>query len=136
MASDDHERLYRIIGRKLCLARKAAGFSQTSLASAVGISRVSLVNIEHGRQRPPIVVLWELADAVGVEIMELLPLRSEVADVAGDVQLDAKTVGLIAAAADDDPVTRQKLAEFVQGALSRLDRRMKTDPDPKQGHAS
>jgi transcriptional regulator with XRE-family HTH domain len=130
MASDDHGRLYRLIGRKLCLARKAAGFSQTSLAAAVGISRVSLVNIEHGRQRPPIAVLWDLAEAVGVEVMELIPLRSEVADGGGDVQLDARTVELIAEAADDDPATRRKLAEFIQSARARLDRR-KADPDSK-----
>lgn len=130
MASDDHGRLYRLIGRKLCLARKAAGFSQTSLAAAVGISRVSLVNIEHGRQRPPIAVLWDLAEAVGVEVMELIPLRSEVADGGGDVQLDARTVEMIAEAADDDPATRRKLAEFIQSARARLDRR-KADPDSK-----
>lgn len=130
MASDDHGRLYRLIGRKLCLARKAAGFSQTSLAAAVGISRVSLVNIEHGRQRPPIAVLWDLAEAVGVEVIELIPLRSEVADGGGDVQLDARTVEMIAEAADDDPATRRKLAEFIQSARARLDRR-KADPDSK-----
>ena len=135
MATDDHERLYRLIGRKLCLARKAAGFSQTSLAATVGISRVSLVNVEHGRQRPPIAVLWDIAEAIGVELMELIPLRAELADGAGDVQLDAKTVELIAAAADDDPATRRKLAEFIQSARSRLDRR-KPDPDSKQDHAS
>ena len=135
MATDDHNRLYRLIGRKVCLARKVAGLSQTKLATIVGINRVSVVNIEHGRQRPPVAVLWELAEALGVEVMELIPLRAEVADGAGDVQLDSKTVEMIAAAADDDPATRRKLAEFIQSARSRLDRR-KADPDSKKGHAS
>lgn len=67
------ELLYREIGLRVRKERKELGFNQIELAEEVGFTRTSIVNIETGRQRPPIHVLYSIADALGVSIICLLP---------------------------------------------------------------
>lgn len=123
MGHKDHERLYHLIGEKICRARKARRWSQERLASRLGLSRVSIVNIEKGRQRPPIHVIWDIGEALNLEPSQLLPLQSELADVAHEVHLDATTVAAIETAASDDPSTRRRLTEFIQLAKTKIDGR-------------
>lgn len=47
--------------------------SQRALADAVNVSRTSIANIESGRHRVQIHVLYKLAAALGVEPHDLLP---------------------------------------------------------------
>jgi len=69
--------IYKEFGRRLCNARKAAELTQEALAERVGLSRTSITNIEKGRQRIPLHVLFLLASAVGVSPAALLPDRKE-----------------------------------------------------------
>lgn len=70
--------LYWTIGETIREARHAQGISQEELAKRVGLSRVSIVNIECGRQRLPIATLYDIADALGVQAVTLLPRNEEV----------------------------------------------------------
>lgn len=65
--------LYVQIGEAICRQRKALKRSQRLLAEAVGLSRASIVNIERGRHRIQIHVLYEIAAALGVDAHTLLP---------------------------------------------------------------
>jgi len=65
--------LYREIGMHIRKERKDLGFSQIELAEEVGLTRTSIVNIETGRQRLPIHVLYTVAEALGVSVACLLP---------------------------------------------------------------
>ena len=47
--------------------------SQQGLATAAGVSRASIVNIENGRHRVQLHVLYDIARALGVSPSELLP---------------------------------------------------------------
>lgn len=67
------EMLYREIGLRVRKERKELGFSQMELAEEVGLTRTSIVNIETGRQRLPIHVLYSVAEALGVSVTCLLP---------------------------------------------------------------
>lgn len=70
--------LYREIGKIIYAHRTAKGrkMSQLKLAEAVGMSRASIANIERGHHRIQIHVLFEIAAALEVEIVTLLPTHS------------------------------------------------------------
>lgn len=70
--------LYMAVGAAIREARKGAGLTQEVLASAVNVSRTSIVNIESGRQRLPIDLLFDIADVLGVEAASLLPRNEDV----------------------------------------------------------
>jgi DNA-binding XRE family transcriptional regulator len=64
--------------------------TQEELATAIGMLRTSIVNIEAGRQKPPLHVLYQICSQLGAEPSAMMPALSEVTDVqvtvAGDVQ--------------------------------------------------
>lgn len=64
---------YEEFGRRVRSAREAAGLSQEELASRVGLSRGSIANIERGAQRVVLHLAIELAAAVGVDPIRLIP---------------------------------------------------------------
>lgn len=66
-------RLCADLGARVREARKRVGLTPKALASLVGLSRSSIANLEAGRQRVPIHIIWNLADALGVSIGELVP---------------------------------------------------------------
>lgn len=71
------EVLYREIGRRIQCERKELGFNQIELAQEIGLTRTSIANIEAGRQRLPIHVLYAIAEALGAPVTCLLPERME-----------------------------------------------------------
>lgn len=70
---DNDTMLYREIGLRIKNEREALGFTQIDLAAEIGLTRTSVVNIESGRQRLPIHVLYSIASAMGISVHILLP---------------------------------------------------------------
>lgn len=70
--------LWCAIGETIREARGRAHLTQAMLAEAIGVVRTSIVNIEKGRQRLPIDLLYDIADVLGVEATELLPRNADV----------------------------------------------------------
>lgn len=66
-------RLCADFGARIRAARKKAGLNPQSLGHLVGLSRSSIVNLELGRQRAPVHVIWNLAHALGVSVSDLVP---------------------------------------------------------------
>ena len=68
--------LYIEIGKRILQHRMAVmpRMSQQKLADAIGLSRASVVNIESGRHRIQIHVLYDIAIALGVDPRNLLPI--------------------------------------------------------------
>ena len=60
--------------------REKQGLSQQELADRAGVVKSTIYEAEVGRRIPRIQTLEKLADALGVEIVELLPSRKESAD--------------------------------------------------------
>jgi transcriptional regulator with XRE-family HTH domain len=61
--------------------RKERGLSQRALAARAGVVKSTIYEAEAGRHVPRIQTLEKLADALGVEIVDLLPSRKRGADV-------------------------------------------------------
>lgn len=66
--------LYSEIGRRIKAEREALGFSQLDLAQEIGMLRTSVANIEAGKQRLPIHVLYAIATALAIPVSDLLPM--------------------------------------------------------------
>ena len=65
--------LYNLIGERIRRQRVQVEMTQTELAKAVGVLRTSIANIEAGRQKPPLHLLYKLCMELGVEVAEILP---------------------------------------------------------------
>jgi transcriptional regulator with XRE-family HTH domain len=129
MSEKAEDRLYRLVGERITSARRSTGLSQSKIAKKLGLSRVSIVNIEKGRQRAPLHVLWKAAEELGVEITDLLPTVSEIANSPTGIHLDSKTILMIEEAASDDPATLRRLTELIKHARTKLDGRTSQKED-------
>jgi transcriptional regulator with XRE-family HTH domain len=71
--SFDREGFDKEVGLRLQLARKRREMTQEQLATQIGINRASYANVEAGRQRIPIDIVWRAAVVLGVSISSLVP---------------------------------------------------------------
>lgn len=62
------------LGERLRMLRFRAGLKQGQLATAIGVSRQSIGNWENGEHEPDTVNAVRLADALGVDLHELLDI--------------------------------------------------------------
>lgn len=105
--------IYSIIGSRIREYRKKTQLSQEDLAFEVDVSRTSIVNIERGRQRLPIHLLWNIADVLDVEPSSFLPEREQVYQQPKAKTVDDETLKTIDYKSQGNPETRKKLLEFV-----------------------
>jgi y4mF family transcriptional regulator len=70
---DIYPGLYRTIGHLVRAARKELHLTQDDLARRIGLTRTSINNIEQGKQRIQIHMLYSIADALNVAPTALLP---------------------------------------------------------------
>jgi transcriptional regulator with XRE-family HTH domain len=123
----DSKLLYKCIGRKIRDARKRASEkpSQAALAGQLGISRVSVVNIEAGRQQAPLHVLWRIAEALEIDITTLLPTRAELMSTEAPVNLTAELRDQIRSEAGGDPAVEKALTNIVGKILPTIESKPK-----------
>lgn len=69
----DQDRLYQTIGQKLKAVRKNNQQTQAGMAEILGLERTSVTNIERGKQRPGIHVLYRCCEYFEIPIAEFLP---------------------------------------------------------------
>jgi transcriptional regulator with XRE-family HTH domain len=74
----DETLLYKEIGQRVKAKRLKLKLTQGQLANAAGVLRTSITNLEAGRQKTPLHVLYELCAVLEIEMVELLPSRSSV----------------------------------------------------------
>jgi transcriptional regulator with XRE-family HTH domain len=63
----------REVGVRLQRARKERGITQRELAKRIGLPRPSYANIESGRQRIPLDVVWRAAIVLDLSLAALTP---------------------------------------------------------------
>jgi transcriptional regulator with XRE-family HTH domain len=63
----------REVGLRLQRARRERGITQEELARRIGLPRPSYANIESGRQRIPLDVIWRAAIVLGISVAVLVP---------------------------------------------------------------
>ena len=130
MTPQHEARLYRTVGSRARRERERRGLTQTALASDLGVSRASVVNIEKGRQRAPLHLLWSMAELLGVEVTDLIPTRVQLADRGGRSELPPTVLDRISAHAGEDPAVADRLAAFVQSARSPARAASSAEPAP------
>jgi transcriptional regulator with XRE-family HTH domain len=86
------DRIYREFGAKLKKARKAAKLNQENLSGRVGLSRTSITNIEAGRQRISLDMLFLLSDALGIPPANLLPEKPPALPEDDDIERELSKV--------------------------------------------
>jgi transcriptional regulator with XRE-family HTH domain len=111
--------LYRLLGARIRAARERKMISQNHLATQLRMNRTSIVNIEKGRQRPPLHTLWDIAEKLDVETTALIPKRHELSASDSSVSLDRSTIEKINKQAAGDPDARRKLQDFVLWAKNQ-----------------
>jgi transcriptional regulator with XRE-family HTH domain len=62
----------RLVGRNLARIRNEKGLTQEALAERSGFSQQYLSGLEQGRRNPTIVTIYEIAQALGVDHLDLL----------------------------------------------------------------
>jgi len=76
--SVNNEYLYSTLGRRMRMRRLELGMTQAQLAASADILRTSIANIEAGRQKAPLHVLYKVSAALDIDLLTVLP---SVADV-------------------------------------------------------
>ena len=71
------DKYHQVIGKRIVNRRKELKIRQDVLAKAIGLTRTSVVNIEAGRQRTAIHVIYSIADALQTDVYHLLPRDTE-----------------------------------------------------------
>jgi len=119
----DFDELYRELGRKIRQARERQGqrLSQDALAKQLGISRASIVNIEAGRQRTPLHLLWQIAELLGTELTLLIPTREDLLAPTNQVQLEREMMKRIEDATKGDPSKLKALTGLVRKLQVAID---------------
>lgn len=120
MAGSPEDALYQLLGDRIREVRASTDFSQGSLARDLGVHRVSIVNIEKGKQRAPLHLLWRIAEKLGVELVSLIPHSADIAAMKTGVQLDGEAVAQLEAATKGDLVARRQIESFIRKARARM----------------
>ena len=120
----DFDDLYRELGRKIRQARERQGqkLSQAALAQRLGISRASMVNIEAGRQRAPLHLLWQIAELLGSDLTLLIPSRDEMLATSNKVDLENAMMKQIEEFAKGDPKRIKLLTGFASKLNATIER--------------
>ena len=71
--------VYAAVGEKVRDFRRESGLSQKDLADMVACSRITISNLERGRQRISLELLHQIAIALSVELPALMPTRADLA---------------------------------------------------------
>lgn len=66
------------IGILIKQKRKAAGLTQEELAKKIGCATITIRQYESGKREPSIIVLGKLANALDVDIFDLIPEDPEI----------------------------------------------------------
>lgn len=63
-----------LVGRNALRLRHASGLTQEQLAERSGLSQQYISGLESGKRNPTVVTLFELATALGAEVVEFFAL--------------------------------------------------------------
>lgn len=70
--ANDYSEKYKAIGSNIRMVRNATGISQTELANRVGSDKSAISRYENGTQKPSLETLMRVADALNIDLIDLL----------------------------------------------------------------
>lgn len=129
----DADALYAEIGRRIREARERFPKkpSQATLAKQLNISRASIVNIEAGRQHAPLNLLWQIAEALKTDLVNLIPRREELNAKGPSISIPRAMQDQINAQANGNPQLKKSLIAIVGHMLSTMDQTPKDQNNAK-----
>lgn len=68
-----HNHLFEAFGKNLRNLREELHLNQSDFGERFGLSRVSISNIEKGKQKPPLQFVFEIVKAYNIKYHDLLP---------------------------------------------------------------
>ncbi|MGJ1434423.1 helix-turn-helix transcriptional regulator [Sphingobacterium siyangense] len=95
---------YSMIGKQIADLREKQGLTQDKLGQRLGLSRVSIVNIEKGRQKPTLYLLYTLSQIFNVNIFE----------IAGEIGVNASYAPIKSGKDDFTNKDRSDLDQFLK----------------------
>lgn len=84
-------RVNAIFGQRLARARKSRSITQRELADLVGVSRVTVANIEGAKQNVQLAQVYSMARALNIAPSDLLPTAPELKYIAEGAQTPEDT---------------------------------------------
>jgi DNA-binding XRE family transcriptional regulator len=126
----DFDEVYRVLGRKVRQMREIQRLSQDQLAQRLGISRASMVNIEAGRQRAPLHLLWQIAEVLHSKLIDMIPTPEDVAVRPNQGLLDREVIDQIEEVANGDPATVKLLTGFITKTVRAVHTSSQTEGKP------
>lgn len=73
----DELNFYISLGERISSLRNQKGLTQEKLSSLLDLSRVSIVNIEKGRQKPSVYLLFRIAYIFNISIVDIVGDKKE-----------------------------------------------------------
>lgn len=118
----EQEALYRTVGDRIRAARERqpTKMSQVALAKRLGISRASIVNIEAGRQHAPLSLLWQIAEQLHTELINLVPRKAELLAAPSEADLSNEMREQIMQKANGNEALANDLTTFIGQAVRQL----------------
>lgn len=104
----------KLIGANLRQFRVNKGMSIDAFAKQIGVSKLTLIKIEHGEANPTLSVIWKIANGLNIPITALLSIES-------DVSIARQKDGLKLMSSDDvfvaEPLFQSQGFELYRGYL-------------------
>jgi transcriptional regulator with XRE-family HTH domain len=99
---------YQDVGARIREARNLAQINQETLATQLGLTRASVINLEKGRHRPSLIQLLEIANVLMCDYTSLIPVSVPVHIDNHKLAIDIKN------AVSSDPVNKAALVSAVK----------------------
>jgi transcriptional regulator with XRE-family HTH domain len=127
------EALYRELGKNIREMRERPGqnLSQEKLAKRLKISRASIVNIEAGRQRAPLHLLWQIAEVLGTDLALLIPRREDLVLPSSPASLDEEMLKQI----EDEAQGNAETVKLLTGFVGKLKTKIEAQHSPRKPNA-
>ena len=113
ISKEEQATFYKVLGDRIKKLRKKLNISQDELAKELGfVSRISIVQIESGKQKISLHTLIELSDILNTTLSGLLPpLTKSKKTISSNL---VKQLSKELAKETSDPITHEKLESFIR----------------------
>ena len=88
MRFENPENFYVEVGNRIKDARNLAVINQETLATQLGLTRASVINLEKGRHRPSLFLIIEIANILMCDYTSLIPVNLPLENSGKNVSVD------------------------------------------------
>jgi transcriptional regulator with XRE-family HTH domain len=115
MIALSEDKFYEEIGERIREKRIEAGINQEVFSQLLNLTRGSVVNIEKGRQRPSIYLLITIAQIIGVDYIDLVPMELNIQRLPKAVEkpIEINFDEVVSSSADLNQKVKTSVNEFI-----------------------